>query len=76
MCERARSSASVVDLVTAFCLVACHAIGPLNKLIKNPYKLRYVGALSAKLALDVAFRTWFILYSVIVENSRARYLVL
>ena len=38
-CERARSSASVVDLVTAFCLVACHAIGPLNKLIKKPCKL-------------------------------------
>jgi len=57
MCERARSSASVVDLVTAFCLVACHAIGLLNKLIKKPYELRYIRALLAKLALEAAFRT-------------------
>jgi len=39
ICKRARSSASVVDLVTAFYLVACYAIGLLNKLIKKPYKL-------------------------------------
>jgi hypothetical protein len=75
-CERARSSASVVDLVTAFYLVACYTISLLNKLIKKPYKLRYIRVLSVKLVLDVAFRTWFILYGVIVENLRARYLVL
>jgi len=75
-CERARSSASIVDLVTTFCLVACHAIGLLNKLIKKPYELQRVRALLAKLVLEAAFRTWFILYGVIVENSRARYLVL
>ena len=75
MCERASSSASVVDLVTTFYLVACHAIGLLNKLIKKPYKLRRVRASLVKLVLEAAFRTWFILYGVIVENLRARYLV-
>jgi len=39
MCKRAKSSASVVDLVTTFYLVAYYAIGPLNKLIKKPCKL-------------------------------------
>jgi len=76
ICKRARSSASVVDFVTAFCLVACHAIGPLNRLIKKPYKLQHVGVLLVKLASKAAFRTWFILYGIIVENLRARYLVL
>jgi hypothetical protein len=57
MCERAKSSASIVDLVTAFYLVTCYAISPLNKLIKKPYKLRYIRALLAKLVLDAAFRT-------------------
>ena len=56
-CERARSSTSVVDLVTNLCLVACYAIGPLNKLIKKPYELYCVRALLAKLALKAAFRT-------------------
>jgi len=55
--KRARSSASIVDLVTAFYLVACHAIGLLNKLIKKPYKLQYIRVLLAKLALEAAFRT-------------------
>jgi len=73
--KRARSSASVVDLVTAFYLVAYYTIGLLNKLIKKPYKLRRVRASLAKLVLEAAFRTWFILYGVIVENLRARYLV-
>jgi hypothetical protein len=76
MYKRARSSASVVDLVTAFYLVACYTIGPLNKLIKKPYKLRRIKVLLAKLVLEAAFRTWFILYGIIVENLRARYLVL
>jgi len=76
MRKRARSSASIVDLVTTFYLVACHTIGPLNRFIKKPYKLYYVKALLAKLVLEAAFRTWFILYSIIVENLRARYLVL
>ena len=57
ICERARSSASVVDLVTAFCLVIYYTISLLNKLIKKPYKLRYVRVLLAKLVLDTAFRT-------------------
>jgi hypothetical protein len=57
MCKRARSSASVVDLVTAFCLVACYAIGLLNKLIKKPYKLQRVKVLLVKLVLEAAFRT-------------------
>jgi hypothetical protein len=74
--KRARSSTSVVDLVTTFYLVACYTIGLLNKLIKKPYKLQYIRALLVKLALEAAFRTWFILYGVIVENLRARYLVL
>jgi len=74
--KRARSSASVVNLVTTFYLVACYAIGLLNKLIKKPYKLRRVRVLLVKLALEAAFRTWFILYGVIVKNLRARYLVL
>ena len=39
MYKRARSSASVVDLGAAFYLVAYYTIGPLNKLIKKPYKL-------------------------------------
>jgi len=55
--KRASSSAFVVDLVTAFCLVACHAIGLLNKLIKKPYKLQRVRALLVKLVLKAAFRT-------------------
>ena len=76
MCKRARSSASIVNLVTAFYLVTCYAIGPLNKLIKKPYKLQRIRASLVKLVLDAAFRIWFILYSVIVENLRARYLVL
>ena len=76
MCERARSSASVVDLVTAFYLVACYAIDLLNKLIKKPYELRYVKALLVKLVLEAAFRTWFISYGITVENLRARNLVL
>jgi hypothetical protein len=37
--KRARSSTSVVDLVTTFCLVTYYTIGLLNKLIKKPYKL-------------------------------------
>ena len=57
ICERARSSASVVDFITTFYLVAYHAIGLLNKLIKKPYKLRRIRALLAKLALEAAFRT-------------------
>ena len=76
MYKRARSSTSVVDLVTAFCLVACYTIGLLNKLIKKPCKLQRIRVLSAKLVLEAAFRTWFILYGVIVEYLRARYLVL
>jgi len=56
-CERAKSSASVVDLVTAFYLVACYTIGLLNKLIKKPCELRYVRVLLVKLALEAAFRT-------------------
>jgi len=75
-CKRARSSASIVDFITAFYLVACHAIGLLNKLIKKPCELQRVRVSLAKLASEAAFRTWFILYSVIVENLRARYLVL
>ena len=73
--KRARSSTSVVDLVTAFYLVTYYTIGLLNKLIKKPYKLRYVRVSLVKLALEAAFRTWFISYGVIVENLRARYLV-
>jgi len=76
ICKRARSSASVVDFITTFYLVTCYAIGLLNKFIKKPYKLQYVRALLAKLVLEAAFRTWFILYGIIVENLRARYLVL
>jgi len=74
--ERAKSSASVVDLVTAFYLVACYTISLLNKLIKKPYKLCCIRALLVKLALEAAFRTWFILYGITVENLRVRYLVL
>jgi hypothetical protein len=37
--ERAKSSASIVDLVTTFYLVTYYTIGLLNKLIKKPYKL-------------------------------------
>src|SRR6266704_2906984 len=74
--KRARSSASIIDLVTAFYLVACHTIGPLNKLIKKPYKLRHVRVLSIKLISEAAFRTWLILYSVIIEYLRAKYLIL
>ena len=37
--KRARSSASIIDLITAFYLVACYAIGLLNKLIKKPCEL-------------------------------------
>ena len=55
--KRARSSALVVDLVTAFYLVIYYTIGPLNKLIKKSYKLHYIKALLAKLVLEVAFRT-------------------
>jgi hypothetical protein len=76
MCKRARSSASVVDLVTTFYLVACYAIGLLNKLIKKPYKLQRVRVLLVKLVLEAAFRTWLILYGIIVEYLRARYRVL
>jgi hypothetical protein len=74
--KRARSSASIVDLVTTFYLVAYYTISLLNKLIKKPYKLYYVRASLAKLVLDAAFRTWFILYGIIIEYLRARYLVL
>jgi hypothetical protein len=76
MYKRAKSSASVVDLVTTFYLVTYYAISLLNKLIKKPYKLYYIKVLLVKLVLDAAFRTWFILYGVIVENLRVRYLVL
>jgi hypothetical protein len=55
--KRARSFASVVDLVTTFYLVTYYAISLLNKLIKKPYKLYYIRALLAKLVLDTAFRT-------------------
>ena len=65
-----------MDLVTTFYLVAYYAIGLLNKLIKKPYKLQRIRVSLAKLVLEAAFRTWFILYGVIVENLRARYLVL
>ena len=74
--KRARSSTSVVDLVTTFYLVACYTIGPLNKLIKKPCELRRIRASLAKLILEVALRTWLILYGIIVEYLRARYLVL
>jgi len=57
ICKRARSSASIIDLVTTFYLVTCYTIGPLNKLIKKPYKLRCIKVLLAKLALEAAFRT-------------------
>jgi len=57
MYKRASSSASIVDLVTAFYLITYYAIGPLNKLIKKPYKLQHIGALLAKLALEAAFKT-------------------
>jgi len=56
-CKRARSFTSVIDLVTAFYLVAYYTIGLLNKLIKKPYKLRCVRVLLVKLALEAAFRT-------------------
>jgi hypothetical protein len=57
MYKRARSSTSVVDLVTTFYLVTYYTIGLLNKLIKKPYKLQCIRALLAKLALEAAFRT-------------------
>ena len=56
-CKRARSSASIVDLVTTFYLVTYYTISLLNKLIKKPYKLRRIRVLLVKLVLDVAFRT-------------------
>src|SRR6266702_1982978 len=74
--KKAKSSASVVDLITAFYLVACHIISPLNKLIKKPCELQHVKALSAKLASETVFKTWFILYSMIVKYLRAKNLVL
>ena len=76
MYKRAKSSASIVDLITTFYLVIYYTIGLLNKLIKKPCKLRYIKVLLVKLVLEAAFRTWFILYGVIVEYLRARYLVL
>ena len=74
--KRARSSASVVDLVINFCLVTYYTIGLLNKLIKKLYKLQYIKISLVKLALEAAFRTWFILYSITIENLRVRNLVL
>ncbi len=37
--KRARSSASVVDVVTISCLLARHNVIPLNNFIINAYKL-------------------------------------
>ena len=73
--KRARNFTSIIDLVIAFCLVACYIIGLLNKLIKKPYELQHVKVLLVKLASEAAFRTWLILYGVIVEYLRVRNLV-
>jgi len=55
--KRARSSTSIVNLVTTFYLVTYYTIGLLNKLIKKPCKLRRVKASLVKLVLEAAFRT-------------------
>jgi hypothetical protein len=37
--NRANNSASVLDVITIFCLFALQALGPLNSFIMYPYKL-------------------------------------
>ena len=47
VCNRANSSASILDVVTVSCLFALQAIGPPNSFIIYPYKLFLLTELSA-----------------------------
>jgi hypothetical protein len=53
VCDRANNSASVLDVVTIFCLFALQVIGPLNSFIMYPYKLFLLIELSINDALLV-----------------------
>ena len=55
-CVRANSSASVVDVVTVFCLVDPQSIGPPKSLKRYPSVLRLVVAQFPKLASLVISR--------------------
>ena len=78
--DNANSSASVVDVVTVFCLIDCHAIGPLNNFIMYPCVERLVATSSANDAsLATAnvrdVRSDWIDVDWGRENSSARYLI-
>src|SRR5436190_6345003 len=47
VCDRASNSASVLDVVTVFCLLAFHAIAPPNNSIIYPCELLQSSVLSA-----------------------------
>jgi len=51
ICNRANSSASILDVITIPCLFALQAISPLNSFIIYPYKLFLSMELSANNAL-------------------------
>lgn len=46
-CDSANNSASAVDVVTVFCLLAFQAIVPPNSLMRNPWELFRSRVLSA-----------------------------
>src|SRR5204863_5150500 len=46
VCDRASNSASVLDMMTVFCLLAFHAIAPSNNSIIYPYELLRSSVLS------------------------------
>lgn len=55
-CERARSSASVVEVVTVSCLLALYEVMPLKRHIANACELRRSSELSAKLVSEATKR--------------------
>ena len=67
----ASSSASVVDVMTVFCVVDCQAIGPLKSWIRKPCVLFRVAMSSTKLASEATYSV----YRVIGEYLIVRNLV-
>jgi hypothetical protein len=58
VCNRANNSASVLDIITIFCLFALQIIGPLNSFIIYPYKLFLLTELSVNNALLIQINNY------------------
>src|SRR5271163_3374994 len=72
-CARARNSASVLDVVTAFCFVECQSMTPPNSLNRYPSVLRLVAVSSANAASPAHTKTCWLF--VPAEYSMAKVLV-